>query len=239
MFADIEADVYVLVDGDGTYLAADAPHMIGMLVEQHLDMVVANRISTSVDSYRFGHRIGNKMFSTLVGSLFGRRITDLFSGYRAFSRRFVKSFPALSIGFEVETELTVHALSLNIPVGEMPSEYSARPPESTSKLHTVRDGLRILMVVALLTKSERPLLFFSVISTILAAISIALGLPLIFEWMETGLVPRLPTALLSASIMILAFLSLTNGFTLSSIARSQREVKRLQYLGVRWLRQCQ
>jgi len=237
MFADIEADVYVLVDGDATYLANDAPKMIEMLLQLHLDMVVANRVATSVESYRFGHKFGNEMFSTLVGSLFGRRITDLFSGYRVFSRRFVKSFPALSTGFEIETELTVHALSLNLPVGEISSEYSARPPESTSKLHTIRDGFRILVVVLLLTKSERPFFFFSVISIIFAVASLGLGVPVIFEWMETGLVPRLPTALLSASIMILSFLSLTNGFMLSSLARSQREVKRLQYLGLQWLRQ--
>ena len=235
MFADVEADLYVLVDGDDTYCVGDSTTMIKTLLQEHLDMVVANRHSTSIDSYRFGHRFGNAMFSAMVGVLFGRRIKDLFSGYRVFSRRFVKSFPALSTGFEIETELTIHALALNIPVGEISSEYSARPAESASKLRTFRDGIRILLVIVLLVKSERPLLFFLFFFLFMTAMSFVLGIPLILDWMETGLVPKLPTALLSASIMILGFLSLTNGLVLGGLTRSQRELKRLHYVSLPWL----
>lgn len=237
MFADVEADVYLLVDGDGTYCAEDAPTMVEALLNQRLDMVVANRSTAAIDSYRFGHQTGNRMFTGIVGWIFGRRVNDILSGYRIFSRRFVKSFPALSTGFEIETELTVHALSLNIPVGEVSSRYFARPPASTSKLRTFKDGFRILLLILLLTKSERPMLFFSVIFSVFAAVSLALGIPVILEWLETRLVPRLPTALLSASMMIIGFLSLTNGFVLSSFARNQREVKRMQYLNLPWLGQ--
>ena len=235
MFADVEADIYVLVDGDDTYNAPDAPSMVNLLLEQHLDMVVGKRVSDEPASYRFGHQAGNRMFTGMVRWLFGHGLSDILSGFRVFSRRFVKSFPALSTGFEIETELTVHALSLNLPLAELPSRYSERPPASTSKLHTVRDGFRILFMVLKLAKSEKPLLFFSMISAALAGASLLLGVPIILEWLRTGLVPRLPSALLSASLMMTAFLSQTNGFVLSSLARSQREVKRVHYLGLPWL----
>ena len=235
MFADVDADVYLLVDGDDTYSAKTGPAMVRMLLEQRLDMVVARRISADASSYRFGHQLGNRTFTSIVGWLFGSRVSDLLSGYRVLSRRFVKSFPALSTGFEIETELTVHALSLNIPLGEIPSEYSGRPAASESKLHTVRDGVRILLVILRLTKAEKPLLFFSAIFTALAVAAVILGVPLILEWLQTGLVTRLPTALLSASLMVTGFLGLTNGILLSSLARNQREIKRMHYVNLPWL----
>ena len=235
MFADVDADVYLLVDGDDTYSAKTAPAMVRMLLEQRLDMVVGKRISADTSSYRFGHQLGNRTFTGIVGSLFGSRVSDMLSGYRVLSRRFVKSFPALSTGFEIETELTVHALSLNIPLGEVPSEYTGRPAASESKLHTIRDGVRILMMILRLTKAEKPLLFFSAIFTVLAAAALILGVPLILEWLQTGLVTRLPTALLAASLMVIGFLGLTNGILLSSLARNQREIKRMHYVNLPWL----
>ena len=235
MFADVDADVYLLVDGDDTYSSKTGPNMVGMLLEQQLDMVVARRISTDSSSYRYGHQIGNRLFTGIVGWLFGSRVSDMLSGYRVLSRRFVKSFPALSTGFEIETELTVHALSLNIPLGEVASEYTGRPAASESKLNTVTDGIRILLMILRLTKAEKPLLFFSAISTILGAAALILGAPLILEWLQTGLVTRLPTALLSASLMVIGFLGLTNGILLSSLARNQREVKRMHYVNLPWL----
>ena len=235
MFADVDADVYLLVDGDDTYSAKTGPAMVRLLLEQRLDMVVARRISADASSYRFGHQLGNRTFTGIVGWLFGSRVSDMLSGYRVLSRRFVKSFPALSTGFEIETELTVHALSLNIPLGEIPSEYTGRPAASESKLHTVRDGARILLLILRLTKAEKPLLFFSAIFTALAAAALILGIPLILEWLQTGLVTRLPTALLSASLMVIGFLGLTNGILLSSLARNQREIKRMHYVNLPWL----
>ena len=235
MFADVDADVYLLVDGDDTYSAKTGPTMLRMLLEHQLDMVVGKRISADTSSYRFGHQLGNRTFTGIVGWLFGDRVSDMLSGYRVLSRRFVKSFPALSTGFEIETELTVHALSLNIPLGEVPSEYTGRPASSESKLHTVRDGVRILLMILRLTKSEKPLLFFSAIFAVLAAAALILGVPLILEWLQTGLVTRLPTALLSASLMVIGFLGLTNGILLSSLARNQREIKRMHYVNLPWL----
>ena len=235
MFADVDADVYLLVDGDDTYSAKSGPAMVKLLLDQQLDMVVAKRISTDAGSYRFGHQFGNRAFTGIVAWLFGRRVSDMLSGYRVLSRRFVKSFPALSKGFEIETELTVHALSLNIPLGEMTSEYTGRPAASESKLNTVRDGAKILLAILRLTKAEKPLLFFSAIFTVLAAAALILGVPLILEWLQTGLVTRLPTALLSASLMVIGFLGLTNGILLSSLARNQREIKRMHYVNLPWL----
>ena len=235
MFSDIEANVYILVDGDDTYDAEAAPAMLEELLEQRQDMVNGRRVSEARDAYRFGHQFGNRALSGIVSWIFGSHFDDILSGFRVFSRRYVKSFPALSTGFEIETELTIHALALNMPVGEVPVHYKERPAESRSKLSTYRDGLRILVTILKLTKEERPLFFFSVIFGVLATASIALSIPVILEWIETGLVPRFPTAILSTGLMLLAFLSLSNGFVLSSLARGRRELKRLHYLNLPWL----
>jgi glycosyltransferase involved in cell wall biosynthesis len=236
MFADVEADIYVLVDGDGTYDARAAPQLVDALVSEHLDMVNARRIDSGSSAYRPGHRFGNRLLTGIVARLFGARFGDMLSGYRAFSRRFVKSFPALSTGFEIETELTVHALSLAMPVAEIPTSYLDRAVGTASKLRTVRDGARIMGTILQLTKEERPLLFFSTVFAFLATLSVALALPVVIEWLNTGLVPRFPTAILSASIMLLAFLSLASGVILSSVTRARREIRRLQYLSIPWLR---
>jgi len=235
MFADVQASVYVLVDGDDTYSAASAPLMIEMLLRNRCDMVNGQRVTDSRDAYRAGHQFGNRLLTGIVAWIFGKRFVDILSGYRVFSRRFVKSFPALSTGFEIETELTIHALSLYMPVAEMPTPYKERPENSVSKLNTYRDGLRILWTILLMTKEERPAFFFGSLFAILAAVSVALGTPIVLEWLETGLVPRFPTAILSASIMLLAFLSLSNGMILSSVARGRREFRRLRYLDLDWL----
>ena len=230
MFADIEADVYVLVDGDATYCAETAPAMIELLHRENLDMVVGCRVHESGDAYRRGHRFGNAVLTRFVSHLFGKRFTDILSGYRVFSRRFVKSFPALSKGFEIETELTVHALELNMPVGEVQTPYGARPAGSMSKLSTYRDGLRILRIILALYKHEKPLQFFSILATLLAVTSLALGTPVVVEWLHTGLVPRFPTAILATGIMILAFLSFGIGLVLETVTRGRHEMKRLIYL---------
>jgi glycosyltransferase involved in cell wall biosynthesis len=236
MFADIEADIYVLVDGDDTYDAASLNAMIDVLTGSHADMVTGRRIEQHRDAYRFGHRFGNRILASITRRLFGRQSFDLLSGYRVMSRRFVKSFPAVSTGFEIETELTIHALSLNLPVEEIETPYKERPEDSESKLNTYRDGMRILSTILLFTKEERPFLFFSVLSIFLAALSLLLGIPVTFEYFETGLVARFPTAILAASIMMLAFLSLTTGMILDSVARGRHEKKRLAYLQLPWLR---
>jgi len=232
MFADVDTDVYVLVDGDATYDAASAPAMIELLQSQSLDMVVGCRAQGAVEAYRPGHRFGNAMLTGFVSYLFGEQFTDILSGYRVFSRRFVKSFPALSEGFEIETELTVHALELNMPVAEIETPYGARPEGSTSKLSTYRDGFRILRLILSLYRHERPLQFFGILAAALAAISIALAMPIVLEWIRTGLVPRFPTAILSTGIMILAFLSVTAGLVLETVTRGRQETKRLIYLQV-------
>ncbi len=234
MFADVEASVYVLVDGDDTYSAVSAPVMLHTLLENHCDMVNGRRITGKREAYRFGHKFGNRILTGMVSWIFGRRFSDILSGYRVFSRRFVKSFPALSTGFEIETEIAIHALSLNMPVMELNTPYKERPENSVSKLNTYRDGLRILRTILLITKEERPFFFFSVVFAMLASLSIVLGAPVVIEWLRTGLVPRLPTALLSASIMLLAFLSLSNGMILSSVARGRKELRRLHYLNLPW-----
>jgi glycosyltransferase involved in cell wall biosynthesis len=230
MFADIDADVYLMCDGDITYDAASAPALIAKLVEENLDMVVGCRIDSEEAAYRAGHRFGNALFTGFVAYLFGNRFTDILSGYRAFSRRFVKSFPALSNGFETETELTVHALQLRMPIGEVDTPYGARLEGSTSKLSTYRDGMRILMMITKLFKNERPLFFFSIIFALLSLVALGLSLPLLLTYLETGLVPRLPTAVLAASIMLLAFLALTCGIVLDTVTHGRREIKRLAYL---------
>jgi len=230
MFADIEADVYVLVDGDDTYTAADAPKMIDMLIAERLDMVNASRTAENKNVFPPGHERGNRILGALVGIIFGRQFGDLLSGFRVFSRRFVKSFPSLSSGFEIETELCVHALELRMKVAELESLYKTRPEGSSSKLSTYRDGLKVLKLIFLLIKEERPFQFFSMISLILAIVSITMGLPIIFEYIETGLVPRFPTAILCSALMILSFISFYAGLILDSITKTRREVKTLYYL---------
>jgi len=230
MFADVEADIYVLADGDDTYNADAAPQLVELLRREQLDMVNAARRNTSQDAYRRGHRFGNRLFTRLVSGLFGKRFDDILSGYRVFSRRFVKSFPALAKGFEIETELTVHALELRMPVREVMTAYKERREGSVSKLSTFRDGFRILRTILRLAKEERPLAYFSLGGAVLALASVALAFPLLLTYLETGLVPRLPTAVLTSALMILAFLSLACGFILDSVAHGRREMKRLHYL---------
>lgn len=232
MFADIEADVYVLVDGDATYHAASAPTMVDRLVRERLDMVVGCRVDSEDAAYRAGHRLGNALFTGSVARMFGNRFTDILSGYRVFSRRFVKSFPGLAKGFEIETELTVHALELRMPIAEMSTPYGARPAGSQSKLSTFKDGFRILLMMAALFKDERPLQCFSIVFGVLAAVSVALAVPVIQTYMETGLVPRFPTAILATGVMLLGFLSLTCGFVLDTVTHGRRELKRLSYLSI-------
>lgn len=232
MFADIEADIYVLVDGDATYHAASAPAMIDKLMTEQLDLVVGCRVGSDSQAYRAGHRFGNALFTGSVAKLFGKRFTDILSGYRVFSRRFVKSFPALAKGFEIETELSVHALELRMPIGEIDTNYGARPDGSQSKLSTFRDGLRILFMMLALFKDERPLQCFSIAFALLASGSLALAAPLARTYLESGLVPRFPTAILATGIMLLAFLSLTCGVILDTVTHGRREMKRLSYLSI-------
>jgi glycosyltransferase involved in cell wall biosynthesis len=230
MFADIEADVYVLVDGDATYDAPSAPRMIERLIDDHLDMVVGLRIDQVQAAYRRGHRTGNRMLTGFLSSVFGQAFKDILSGYRVFSRRFVKSFPVLSDGFEIETELTVHALELAMPVAELDTPYYARPEGSVSKLNTWRDGFRILGTILRLYRSEKPLRFFTVIGVFLALVSIGLAIPVIITYLEAGIVPRLPTAVLSMGLMIVAVLSISSGLVLDTVTRGRREMKLLAYL---------
>jgi glycosyltransferase involved in cell wall biosynthesis len=230
MFADIDADIYVLVDGDATYDAPSAPRMIEALVNDHLDMVVGFRVDQSVAAYRPGHRTGNRMLTGFLASVFGQAFKDILSGYRVFSRRFVKSFPVLSDGFEIETELTVHALELALPVAEIETPYYARPEGSFSKLNTWRDGFRILGTILKLYRSEKPLRFFTAIGIFLTLVSIGLATPVLVTFLEEGLVPRLPTAVLSMGLMILAVLSVSSGLVLDTVTRGRREMKLLAYL---------
>jgi glycosyltransferase involved in cell wall biosynthesis len=230
MFADIDADVYVLVDGDATYDAPSAPRMIEKLLAEHLDMVVGLRVDQEQAAYRRGHRTGNWMLTSFLSSVFGQAFKDILSGYRVFSRRFVKSFPVLSDGFEIETELTVHALELAMPVAELETPYYARPEGSFSKLNTWGDGFRILRTILKLYRSEKPLRFFSAIGAFLALVSIGLAIPILLVYLETGLVPRLPTAVLSTGLMIVAVLSVSSGLVLDTVTRGRREMKLLAYL---------
>jgi glycosyltransferase involved in cell wall biosynthesis len=230
MFADIEADIYVLVDGDATYDAPSAQRMIDALVSHHLDMVVGVRIDQSTAAYRPGHRTGNRMLTSFLSTVFGEAFKDILSGYRVFSRRFVKTFPVLSDGFEIETELSVHALELALPVGEIETPYYARPAGSVSKLNTWRDGFRILGTILKLYRSEKPLRFFTAIGAFLALVSIGLAVPIIITFLEEGLVPRLPTAVLSTGLMIVAMLSISSGLVLDTVTRGRREMKLLAYL---------
>jgi glycosyltransferase involved in cell wall biosynthesis len=230
MFADVDADIYVLVDGDATYDAASAPRMIEMLLSDHLDMVVGLRIDQAEAAYRPGHRVGNRMLTGFLSAVFGQAFKDILSGYRVFSRRFVKSFPVLSDGFEIETELSVHALELALPVAEIETPYYARPEGSVSKLNTWRDGFRILGTILKLYRSEKPLRFFTGIGIVLSVISIVLAIPVLVTYLEQGLVPRLPTAVLSMGLMILAVLSVSSGLVLDTVTRGRREMKLLAYL---------
>ncbi len=232
MFADIEADIYVLIDGDDTYDAASAPKMIKALIDGPLDMVNGSRVTNIQKAYRPGHRFGNWMLTHMVTWIFGNRITDMLSGYRVMSRRYVKSFPALSAGFETETELTVHALELRMPIAEMTTPYKDRPEGSVSKLSTFKDGFRILWTILVLVKEERPIQFFSLFAVFLAIFSLALITPILIEYAHTGLVPRLPTAVLSMGMMIFAFLSMTSGLILDTVTRGRREMKRMRYLNI-------
>ena len=230
MFSDIDADIYVLVDGDATYDAASAHTMIARLLDDRLDMVVAARVGHDNAAFRPGHRTGNRLFTAFVATIFKPTFTDILSGYRVFSRRFVKSFPALSRGFEIEIELAVHALELELPVAEVATPYYARPQGSASKLSTWRDGLRILAAIVRLARSERPLAFFTAIGIALAALSIGLAVPVFVTFIETGAVPRIPTAILSTGLMLLAFLSIACGLILDTVTRGRREIKLIAYL---------
>lgn len=233
MFADIDADIYVMADGDATYDAAAAPRLVDRLIDEQLDMIVGSRVGEAVAAYRRGHRFGNAVLTGMLARLFGRSFTDILSGYRVFSRRFVKSFPSLSAGFEIETEISVHALELKMPCAEVETRYAARPEGSTSKLSTYADGWRILRTIMTLYRIERPLWFFGVIGGLLAVVAVALVVPLAITYMHTHLVPRLPTAILATGLMIVAALCFFTGLILDTVVRGRREVRRLAYLAHR------
>jgi glycosyltransferase involved in cell wall biosynthesis len=232
MFADIDADVYVMADGDLTYDPKAAPAMVDMLVGEQLDMVVGTRVHEKKEAYRGGHVLGNKVFTGLLAGLFGRSFSDIFSGYRVFSRRFVKSFPVLSSGFEIETEMSVHALELRMPVGEVETTYAARPEGSHSKLSTYGDGWRILKTIVTLYRVERPVLFYGSIGMLLIAAAVILAVPLVRTYLQTGLVPRFPTAILATGMVIVAVLCVFAGLILDTVTRGRREVRRLAYLSL-------
>jgi glycosyltransferase involved in cell wall biosynthesis len=232
MFADIEADLYVMVDGDDTYDAAAAPAMIAQTVAEGADLLTARRIHTDAAAYRAGHVLGNRMLTGLVSLLFNVHMPDMLSGYRVFSRRFVKSFPLKAEGFAIETEFTVHAVRLLMPVTEMDTRYKERPEGSVSKLNTFRDGFRILFFIVHLVREERPLMFFSVLALLFAAIGLLVGAPVVNDYLNTGLVPRLPTAVLATGLMIIAFLSEACGLILDNVTRGRWEAKRMAYLAI-------
>jgi glycosyltransferase involved in cell wall biosynthesis len=230
MFADVDADIYVMADGDLTYDPKAAPAMVAMLTADQLDMIVGTRKHEAKEAYRGGHVLGNRIFTGLLTGLFGRSFSDIFSGYRVFSRRFVKSFPVLSSGFEIETEISVHALELRMPVGEVETAYASRPEGSHSKLSTFSDGWRILKTIVTLYRIERPVLFFGTIGALLVVAAILLSVPLIITYLNTGLVPRLPTAVLVTGVIIVAVLCFFAGLILDTVTRGRREVRRLAYL---------
>ena len=232
MFADIEADIYVLVDGDDTYDAGAAPRMIAQMIAQGADLLTARRVHTEAAAYRPGHVFGNRLLTGLTAALFQVRITDMLSGYRVFSRRFVKSFPFTATGFGIETELTVHAVRLMMPLAELDTRYKERPAGSASKLNTWRDGLRILITIGHLVREERPMVFFTTLFVLLAGASLLLGAPVVADYFQTGLVPRLPTAVLATSLMLIAFLSLACGLILDTVTRGRWEAKRMAYLSI-------
>jgi hypothetical protein len=230
MFQDIEADIYVMVDGDDTYDAQVAPQLVGLLVDDNLDMVVGKRIETHQAAYRAGHRLGNRVLTGLVRWLFGAQIDDMLSGYRVFSRRFVKSFPSFSREFEIETELTVHAMQMRMPVAEQATSYKERPPGGASKLRTFRDGWRILVAITNLMRNERPLMFFSLVGLVVALAAIALAAPVVLEYLDTGAVRRFPTAILCTGLGVIAVVCIVTGLVLDLVAHVRREAKRLVYL---------
>jgi glycosyltransferase involved in cell wall biosynthesis len=230
MFQDVEADVYVMVDGDDTYDASLAPRLVGRLVHENLDMVVGRRIETHQAAYRAGHRLGNAVLTGLVRWLFAAEIADMLSGYRVFSRRFVKSFPSFSREFEIETELTVHAMQMRMPLAEVDTPYKERPPGSTSKLRTFRDGWRILVTITNLMRNERPLMFFTLIGALVSAVALVLGVPVFLHWLDTGLVPRFPTAILAMGLAVISVLCVATGLILDLVSHVRRETKRLAYL---------
>jgi glycosyltransferase involved in cell wall biosynthesis len=232
MFADIDADIYIMADGDLTYDPKSAPLMVDLLAAEQLDMVVGTRRHEEKDAYRGGHVLGNRLFTGLLAGLFGRSFSDIFSGYRVFSRRFVKSFPVLSSGFEIETEMSVHALELRMPVGEVETAYAARPEGSESKLSTFSDGSRILKTIVTLYRIERPVLFYGGIGALLLAAAILLSIPLVMTYLQTGLVPRFPTAVLVTGMTVIAVLCFFAGLILDTVTRGRREVRRLAYLSL-------
>ena len=232
MFADVEADIYVLVDGDDTYDPAAAPVMIRQLVENQLDMVTAVRQPAEQDAYRRGHRFGNRLLSFLVCRVFGNRVSDVLSGYRVFSRRFVKSFPALAGGFETETEFSIHALELRMPIGELPTQYRGRALGSQSKLRTISDGLCILRTILMLVKQERPLRLFCLTGSAMLTAGLGLGFPVVLYFLRTGMVPRLPTALLATGLVLASSLSFVCGLVMEQVTLSRKELKRLAYLSI-------
>lgn len=233
IFSEVDADCYIMADGDGTYDAQAAPRLIEELIENNLDMVVGCRKPVEGEvTYRPGHSFGNKLLTTIAQILFGRGYTDMLSGYRAFSKRFVKSFPVLSTGFEIETEITIHCLNLNLPSSEIQTNYYERAQGSVSKLNTYSDGWRILMTIARLFRDVKPLMFFSLVAFVLSVLSILLAIPIFIEFMDTGLVSKLPTAVLCTGLMILAFLSMACGFILDSLARFRIEAKKTAYLKI-------
>jgi hypothetical protein len=232
MFADIEADVFVLVDGDDTYDASVAPALIGKLIDEGLDIVSGQREATDAAAYRRGHVLGNRLLTGLTGVMFGVKVADMLTGYRIMSRRFVKSFPAAAAGFGIETELTVHAVRMKVPMAEVATHYRERPAGSSSKLNTYRDGIRILMTIIGLMRRERPLIFFTSIFAFFALAAFAIGIPVVVEYFQTGLVPRLPTAVLVTGMMVLAFLSLFTGLILDTVTRGRWEMKRMRYLAI-------
>ena len=232
MFADIDADCYVIVDGDGTYEASAATAAIELVIRDGFDFVNIARVSTALEAYRRGHRFGNAVLTRIVSTFFGRQSRDMLSGYKVLSRRFVKSFPAMSSGFETETELTVHALEMRMPMAELSAHYKERPQGSISKLRTYRDGWRILMLISRLVKDERPLAFFGSLGGLLGLAGLLLGLPVVLNFLETGLVPRLPTAVLSVGLIVIAWLSIFAGLILEVVTKSRQEFKRLIYLSL-------
>jgi glycosyltransferase involved in cell wall biosynthesis len=232
MFADIEADIYVLVDGDDTYDAGAAPRMVATMIAESVDLLSAKRVHTDAAAYRPGHVFGNRLLTGLTSLMFDVRIADMLSGYRVFSRRFVKSFPFTAEGFGIETELTVHAVRLMMPMIEMDTRYKERPVGSVSKLNTWRDGFRILGTIVHLVREERPLVFFAGFFVILALAALITGTPVVIDYLHTGLVPRLPTAVLATGLMLLAFLSLTAGLILDTVTQGRWEQKRMAYLAI-------
>jgi len=232
MFADIEADIYILVDGDDTYDASAAPMLAQHLVVGGYDIVSGRRIAVAQAAYRAGHVLGNRLLTGLTATMFRVKIGDLLTGYRVMSRRFVKSFPFTAEGFGIETELTVHAVRLLMPMVEIDTRYKERPVGSVSKLNTYRDGFRILFTIGGLVREERPLIFFTAIFAILVLLSLVIGAPVVVDYLKTGLVPRLPTAVLSTGLMLLAFLSLASGLILDTVTRGRWELKRMAYLAI-------